>query len=122
MAGVDGVGISISTTTCSLGDTSEMLPRGNSLSVSLLMMVLSLLELDQVQRELCRCTRQPATDFGLTMSIPKTRHLVAGREAADSDATPIQVSGGEITSVNEFLYLGSVVATSVGWMWMWRRE
>ena len=61
--GVDGAGINlkyISTTTCSLGDTPVMLPRGNSLSVSLLMMVLSLLELDQVPRELCRCTRQPA--------------------------------------------------------------
>ena len=53
-----------------------------------------------------------STDFGLAVSIPKTRRIVAGREAADSDATPIPVSGGEITSVNEFSYLGSVVAAS----------
>ena len=49
-----------------------------------------------------------STDFGLAVSIPKTRHMVAGREAADR----IPVSGREITSVNEFSYLGSVVADS----------
>ena len=64
-----------------------------------------------------------STDFGFTMSISKTRHMVARTETADSDTTPIPVSGGEMTSVDEFPYLGSVVAASgVGWMRMWRRE
>ena len=53
-----------------------------------------------------------STDFGLTVSILKTRHMVAGREATDSDATPILISSGEITSVDEFPHLESVVAAS----------
>ena len=50
--------------------------------------------------------------FGLRVSIPKTKHLVAGREAEDGDKTPITVEGGEIEGVEEFPYLGSTIASS----------
>ena len=46
------------------------------------------------------------------MSIPKIRHMMAGREVADSDTNPIPVSGGEITFVDEFPCLGLAVAAS----------
>ena len=59
-----------------------------------------------------RAVQATSSDFGHIVSIPKTRQMVAGREAADSVATPIPVSSGEITSVDEFPYLGSVVAAS----------
>ena len=47
------------------------------------------------------------TEFGLTVSIPKTMHLVTGRETESSDQSLIKVNGGEIHSVDEFQYLGS---------------
>ena len=52
-----------------------------------------------------------SSDFGLTVSIPKTKHMVAGREVEDCDRAPIPVRGGEVASVGEFPYLGSIVAT-----------
>ncbi len=51
-------------------------------------------------------------DFGLTVSIPKIKHKVTGREAAACDKTPMSVSGGEIAGVEEFPYYGSTVAAS----------
>ena len=39
-----------------------------------------------------------STDFGLTVSIPKTKHLVVGRQACDADREPIQINGGNIVS------------------------
>ena len=52
------------------------------------------------------------TEFGLTLSIPKTMHLVTEREIVGSDHTLIKVSGGDINSVDEFQYLGSRIAAS----------
>ena len=51
-------------------------------------------------------------EFGLTPSIPKTMHLMTGRETVGSDQSPIKVNGGEINSVDEFQYLGSRIAAS----------
>ena len=53
-----------------------------------------------------------STDFGLTVSIPKTKHLVVGRQACDADREPIQINGGIIESVDNFPYLGSVISSS----------
>ena len=39
------------------------------------------------------------SDFGLTVSNPKTKHMVTGRQVVDSDREPIAVAGGEICSV-----------------------
>ena len=50
--------------------------------------------------------------FGLRVSIPKTKHLVVGSEAEDEDKAPIAVEGGEIEGVEEFSYLGSIIASS----------
>ena len=38
--------------------------------------------------------------------------MVVGREATDSDKVPIAVEGGVIENVEEFPYLGSVIASS----------
>ncbi len=43
--------------------------------------------------------------FGLTVSNQKTKDMVTGTE-------PIAVGGGEICSVEEFPYLGSMIAAS----------
>ena len=52
------------------------------------------------------------TEFGLILSIPKTMHLVTGRETLGSDQSQIKVNSGEINSVDEFQYLGSRIAAS----------
>ena len=53
-----------------------------------------------------------AEDFGLTVSTSKTKLMVAGREVTADDKAPIQVRDGQIESVTEFSYLGSVIASS----------
>lgn len=53
-----------------------------------------------------------SANFGLTVSIQKTKHLVTGREVRESDKNPIVVDGGEIESVQQFQYLGSVISAS----------
>ena len=50
--------------------------------------------------------------FGLTVNINKTKHMVVGREATTSDEKPLPMQGGNIESVEQFPYLGSVVAAS----------
>ena len=52
-------------------------------------------------------------DFGLTVSVPKTKHMVSGRMVVESDMEPISVEGGEICCVEDFPYLGSLIAASV---------
>ena len=51
-------------------------------------------------------------DFGLTLSNPKTKYMITGRQVVDTDREPIAGAGGEIGSVDKFLYLGSVIASS----------
>ena len=50
--------------------------------------------------------------FGLTVSNPKTKHMVVGSLVEEEDREPIAVAGGEICSVDEFPYLGSLIAAS----------
>ena len=50
--------------------------------------------------------------FGLTVSIPKSKHMVTGRETITEDEAPISINGGEIEAVDEFPYLGSMIAAS----------
>ena len=61
-----------------------------------------------------------SSDFGLTVSIPKTKHMVTGRLVEESDSEPIALEGGDIAMVDEFPYLWSLIA-SLG-MLMWRGE
>ena len=48
----------------------------------------------------------------LTVSIPKTKRMVTGRLAEESDGEPIAVSGGNVSAVEEFPYLGLLMASS----------
>ena len=50
--------------------------------------------------------------FGLTVSNPKTKYMVVGSLVEEEDREPIAVAGGEICSVDEFPYLGSLIAAS----------
>ena len=51
--------------------------------------------------------------WGLTLSIVKTKLLVAGDSDAD-DMRPLRLDGGEVESVTEFKYLGSIVEAKGG--------
>ena len=59
-----------------------------------------------------RSYQEVSSRFGLTVSSTKTKHMVTGRLAEESDREPIEVDGGMIDGVKEFPYLGSVVADS----------
>ena len=52
-----------------------------------------------------------ASDFGLTVSVPKKKLLVSGREATAEDRAPIAAGDEQVESVNEFSYLGSVISS-----------
>ena len=56
--------------------------------------------------------QETSRKFGLTVNINKTKHMVVGREATTSDEEPLPMQGGNIESVEQFPYLGSVVAAS----------
>ena len=60
------------------------------------------------------------TGFGLTLSIPKTMHLVTGRETVGSDLSPIKVNGGDINSVDEFGTWAPELQLLEEWMEIWR--
>ena len=53
-----------------------------------------------------------ADDFGLTVSVPKTKLSVCGYGINEEDKKPIAVNGGEIECIDEFPYLGSVVMSN----------
>ena len=53
-----------------------------------------------------------AQDFGLTVSLVKTKLMVAGFSIGDADKDPISVGESEIGCVDKFLYLGSLVSSS----------
>ena len=56
---------------------------------------------------------QVAGDFGLTVSIPKTKVMVTGREVTEADRVPLYIDDTNmVESVCEFPYLGSVVDAS----------
>jgi len=42
--------------------------------------------------------QQVSRNFGLTISIPKIKHMVTGRLTEDSDRDPIALEGGDIES------------------------
>ena len=54
-----------------------------------------------------------ARDFGLTVSIPKTKIMASGRTVQHSDEGPIELDDNNyIEAVTEFQYLGSLVERS----------
>ena len=40
-------------------------------------------------------------DFGLTVSVPKTKHMVTGRSVEEGDKEPIVLEGGDIEAVDD---------------------
>ena len=46
-----------------------------------------------------------ASDFGLSVSVPKTKLMVSGREATAEDRAPIPTGDEQVESVTEFSYL-----------------
>ena len=56
--------------------------------------------------------QQASNDLGLTVSIKISKHMVTGRLVVESDHEPITLEGGDITMVEEFSYLGSLIASS----------
>ena len=53
------------------------------------------------------------TAWGLSLSIPKTKLLVAGTPHSE-DLQPLQLAGGSAECVTDFQYLGSVVEAKGG--------
>ncbi len=53
-----------------------------------------------------------AKEFGLTVSVSKTKFLMVGGTATEEDKAPIVVDDGQIEWVSEFPYLGSLIAGS----------
>ena len=53
-----------------------------------------------------------ANDFGLTLTIPKTKSTPVGKELTPEDKTPLSENGEEIEYVCKFPYIGSVIASN----------
>ena len=51
-------------------------------------------------------------DFGLTVSIPKTKHMITGRLVERNDRMRVALEGGDMEMVDTFSYLGSVITSS----------
>jgi len=51
---------------------------------------------------------------GLTLSIPKTKLLVAGANLTANDIAPFELGGGSVKVVKEFKYLGSLMEACGG--------
>lgn len=60
--------------------------------------------------EAIRTYASVASNFGMTVSIQKTKFMVVGSGIGDEDLKPIAIEGGEIENVKEFPYLGSLIA------------
>ena len=55
-----------------------------------------------------------AGDWGLTVSIEKTKVMATGDNLCEEDIAPVQVEGGEIEVVDHFMYLGSTLSRDGG--------
>ena len=53
-------------------------------------------------------------DWGLTLSVVKTKLLVAGIPGIEDEFRPFELEGGEVECVNDFKYLGSVLEVNGG--------
>ena len=57
-----------------------------------------------------------ARDFGLKLSVEKTKGMVVGQELEEYDVAPVQVKGGKLDVVDHFPYLGSNISTDGEWI------
>ena len=51
-------------------------------------------------------------DWGMTVSVDKTKGMAVGRNVADEDVTPLQLEKGSVEMVQTFQYLGSCIDAS----------
>ena len=58
-----------------------------------------------------RVFEEVTAEFGLTLSIPKMKLLVAGTA---NDIAPLELGGGSVEMVKEFKYLGSLIKACGG--------
>ena len=56
--------------------------------------------------------QRTAGDFGLRVSLPKTKQMVTGRLVEEGDQESVALDGGDIEVVSKFPYLGSLIADS----------
>ena len=59
-----------------------------------------------------RIFEEISAGWGLSLSVQKTKLLVAGVELSPIDLAPLQLNGGAVEVVREFKYLGSLVEAS----------
>ena len=52
-----------------------------------------------------------ASQFGLTVSLPKSKGMAMGTGVGKDDVTLLSVEGGDIEMVTEFTYLGSCLCS-----------
>ena len=62
--------------------------------------------------EAARVFDEVAAEFGLTVSVIKTKLLVAGCDIEEEDLAPLYIRGQLVEQVQSFKYLGSFVETS----------
>ena len=67
-------------------------------------------DMEQAVEVLLRVTSQ----WGLTVSVPKTKLMVVGEGLQEDDVTPISTDSGVIDVVSDFKYLGALVSSSGG--------
>lgn len=53
-----------------------------------------------------------ATDWGMTVSVDKTKGMAVGRNVVDEDVAPLQLENGSVEMVDTFQYLGSCIDAS----------
>ena len=56
-----------------------------------------------------RIVKEVTAEFGLTLSIMKTKLLVAGVHLTTGDLASLELGGGSVEVVKEFKYLGSLI-------------
>ena len=56
--------------------------------------------------------QRTSSEFGLNVSLPKTKQMVTGRLVEESDRDSVALDGGDVNVVCEFPYLGSLIADS----------
>ena len=61
-----------------------------------------------------RTLSEVTSEWGLTMSMPKTKLLIAGVPCVEEDLQPINIRGETIKAVSDFRYLGAVVEAHGG--------
>ena len=59
-----------------------------------------------------RMFNEVTTEYGLTLSVPKTKLLVAGPGLTNDDLAPLDLNEGVVEVVEHFKYLGSLVEAS----------